>query len=141
MRLRTKLVSIILALLTTITLLAAAQTDPAKVMLEAAKKKEVVDGDLNAAIQQYKAVADKFKNDRAVVADALLHMAECYQKLGDAESKKIYERIIREYSDQKEAVAIARAHVTTVEGPAGASGTCGHPSFGTKRTAEAQSAC
>jgi hypothetical protein len=33
------------------------------------------------------------------------------------ESKKIYERIIREYSDQKDAVAIARTHVTTVEAP------------------------
>ena len=36
-----------------ITLLAAEKIDPAQVMFEAAKKKEVVDGDLNTAIQQY----------------------------------------------------------------------------------------
>src|SRR5256885_1889118 len=89
MRLRTKLACLILALLAAITIHAAQKSDSAKVMLEAAKKKEVVDGDLNAAIQQYKAIIDKFKNDRAVVADALVHMAECYQKLGDTESRKI----------------------------------------------------
>src|SRR6185436_8257964 len=101
MRLRTTVFAI-LALLVAITIGAAQKNDSAKVMLEAAKKKELVDGDLNSAIQQYKVIVDKFKNDRSIAADALVHMAECYQKLGDAESRKIYERIIREYSDQKD---------------------------------------
>ncbi len=111
MRLWRKLISLSLTLLTTITLLAAAQTGPAKVMFEAAKKKEVVDGDLNAAIQQYRAVAAKYPKERAIVADALIHMAQCYQKLGDAQSGKIYQEVISKYGDQKAAVAIARAQL------------------------------
>lgn len=111
MTLRAKRTSIILALLTTFTLLAAAQTGPVRVALESAKKKELVDGDLNAAIQQYKAVVSKYPRERAVVADALIHMAECYQKLGDAESRKIYEHVLRDYADQKDAASIARARL------------------------------
>jgi hypothetical protein len=121
MRLRTKLLAT-LALVTTITLHAAQKSDSAKVMFEAAKKKELVDGDLNGAIQQYKSVVSKFPGDRAVIADALIHMAECYQKLGDAESHKIYERVIREYPEQKEAVAIARAHFGNAEASSVAKG-------------------
>jgi TolA-binding protein len=33
----------------------------------------------------------------------LLKMAECYQKLGDSEAEATYERVIRDYADQKEA--------------------------------------
>jgi Tol biopolymer transport system component len=38
---------------------------------------------------------------------ALVHEAEAYQKLGDAQSKKIYQQIITLFADQKEAVAEA----------------------------------
>jgi Tol biopolymer transport system component len=110
----------LIAALATLSAGPAAQTNAARTQMEAARKAEIVDGDLKRAIAQYSAIIDKFKADRAVVADALVHMAECYQKLGDAESKRIYERIIRDYSDQREAAAIARAHVTTVEASAGA---------------------
>jgi Tol biopolymer transport system component len=89
----------------------AEQNDAARTMMEAARKKEVVDGDLKGAIQQYKAVAEKYKADRAVAADALVRMAECYQKLGDAEAQRIYARVVRDYGDQKDAVAIARTRL------------------------------
>jgi Tol biopolymer transport system component len=35
-------------------------------------------------------------------------MADCYQKLGDAEARKIYEEIVRNYPDQQSAVSLAR---------------------------------
>src|SRR5262245_21714877 len=69
-------------------LMAADSTDPAKVLMEAARKKEVVDGDLSGAIQQYKAVVARYAANRAVAAQALLRLAECYQKMGDSESRK-----------------------------------------------------
>src|SRR5579864_3578806 len=90
---------------------AAQKPQAAETLLQTAIKKEVVDGDLNAAIQQYKAIVSKFAKERALVAGALVHMAECYQKLGDSQSRKIYEQIVRDYGDQKEAVATARAHL------------------------------
>jgi Tol biopolymer transport system component len=89
--------------------LAVRADDKADVLLQAAMKKETVDGDLSGAIKQYGAIVAKYKSDRAVTAMALVHMAECYQKLGDAQSGKLYERVLREYADQKEAVALARA--------------------------------
>jgi Tol biopolymer transport system component len=100
-------------------LAASAQTGEAARQLKAARNAELVDGDLNAAIKQYAAIVSKYvKTDRAATAMALVHMAECHQKLGSAESRKLYEQVVREYADQKEAVAIARARLGGVAQPA-----------------------
>lgn len=85
-----------------------AQQNRGEVMLRAAVETETVKGDLRGAIEQYKKVIEA--GDRTVAVKALLHMAECYQKLGDAEAQKVYERVVREYPDQKEAV-VARARL------------------------------
>jgi Tol biopolymer transport system component len=80
-----------------------------EVELQAAIHSEMVDGNYKAAIEQYKKAAQT--TNRAVAAQALVRMAGCYQKLGDAESRKIYERVLREYGDQKEAAATAQARL------------------------------
>ncbi|MEO6208029.1 MAG: hypothetical protein ABIP77_08760, partial [Candidatus Limnocylindrales bacterium] len=77
--------------------------------LKAAMDKEVVDGDLKGAIEQYKKVAES--SDRALAAKALVRMAECYLKLGDAQANSIYERIVSTYSDQNEAYTVARSRL------------------------------
>ena len=94
---------------------AAEQNDAARTLLEAARKAEVVDGDLNAAIQQYKNIADRFKTDHAIAATALLRMAQCYEKLGDAQARAIYERVVREYPDQSDALMLARGRLGRAE--------------------------
>src|SRR5690348_8204527 len=78
--------------------------------LEAARQKEMIDGDLKGAIEQYRKIADG--RVRALAVQALLRMAECYQKLGDAEATKIYERITRDFADQRDAASEARARLT-----------------------------
>lgn len=91
----------------------AQKSDGGRAMLEAAKQKETLEGNLPAAIRQYQAIVDKYKQtDRAVAADALVAMAACYQKQGDAQAKKILEMIVRDYAEQKDAVALARARLT-----------------------------
>lgn len=100
----------------------AQKQDDAERQLKAAMNTELVDGNINSAIEQYKAIIAKFPKDRAIDADALIHMADCYQKLGNVESRKVYERVIREYSDQKGPVAVARAHVTNVESSSASKG-------------------
>ena len=86
----------------------------ADVALRAAMETETVKGDLKAAIEQYRALA---KNpDRAIAARALVRMAGCHQKLGDAQAKAIYEQVARDYADQKDAVAIARAYLRGANG-------------------------
>ena len=77
--------------------------------LQAAIRKETVEGDLNGAIKQYSAIVSKYKADLAAVAMALVHMADCYRKMGDAESRKLYQQVVKEYADQKQAVVLARA--------------------------------
>jgi Tol biopolymer transport system component len=99
-------------------LLSAQAPRTAEVELKAAQQKADVEGDLNGAIKQYAAIVAKYKSDRAVIAMALVHMAECYQKMGDAESRKIYEQVVKEYADQREAVAMARAHLGGGKTPA-----------------------
>jgi Tol biopolymer transport system component len=94
------------------------------VALRAAIETEMVKGDLKAAIDQYKKVIAA--GDRTVAVKALLHIAECYQKLGDAQAQDFYERVVREYPDQKEA-AIARARLD-------ASGSARHTTATTLRT-------
>jgi hypothetical protein len=78
---------------------------------QAALHTEMVDGDLRAAIEEYRAIAVRPGVAREVAATALVRMAECYHKLGSAESRPIYERVVREFAEQKEAVSIAQARL------------------------------
>jgi Tol biopolymer transport system component len=90
-----------------------AQADSA---LEKAIRTETLEGNLKGAIEQYKKLAQG--KDRAVAAKALVRMGQCYEKLGDAESRKAYERVVREFADQKEAVEEARKHLAAAGKPA-----------------------
>src|SRR5712692_4786872 len=78
--------------------LPAAENQKPEVALKAAMDKEVVDGDLKGAIEQYRRLAQSA--NRAVAATALLHMGQCYEKLGDTEGRKAYERVVNKYADQ-----------------------------------------
>jgi Tol biopolymer transport system component len=89
----------------------------ADVALRAAIETETVKGDLKAAIEQYKLLADGA--DRAVAAKALVRLGECYQKLGNAESTRAWERVVRDFVDQKDAVADARRLLGAGARPAG----------------------
>lgn len=80
----------------------------ADVDLQAAIRTETVEGDLARAIQQYKAIATTHRAARGVAAMALVRMADCHRKLGDAQAKQIYQQVVTEYGDQAEAVKLAR---------------------------------
>ncbi len=87
----------------------AQPTRPPEVALQAAIRTETIDGDLRKAIQQYEAVARG--GDRVAAAQALLRMADCYQKLGDAQARNTYERLVRDFAEQTQAVATARVRL------------------------------
>lgn len=78
---------------------------------QAALHKEMVEGDLKGAIEEYRKVASRPGVGRELAATSLLHVAECYQKLGDVEARHVYEEIIQRYSDQSVA-ATARARLS-----------------------------
>lgn len=68
--------------------------------LQAAMHKEMVDGDLKGAIEAYRVIAARQSTPRALVAQALARMADCYRKLGDSQARELYQRIVREFADE-----------------------------------------
>ncbi len=91
-----------------------------EVQLKAATQKEFIDGDLKGAIGMYEKIVADAGGNRAVAAKALLAMGQCYEKLGDAEARKAYDRLVREYADQGDAAAQARVRLAALSGTAAA---------------------
>src|SRR5580700_3113902 len=91
----------------------AGQTADMGVLLQRAIRKENVEGDLNGAIDLYKQVVAGASN-RAVVAKALLGLGECYEKQGNREAQRVYERLVKEFSDQAEAAHEAQARLAAM---------------------------
>src|SRR5829696_6257453 len=118
-----KRVGIAMLLTTVIGMTLIAADQDADRMLKAAMNAELVDGNVKGAIDQYKRIVDRYaKSDRATAARALLRMAEAYQKLGDAEAERIYQRVVREFGDQSEPASIARTRLRRNQGTPGHGG-------------------
>jgi Tol biopolymer transport system component len=101
-----------MAVLTLTAYVAAQKPGAAVTALEAAKQRAIVTGDVNAAIKQYRTLADRYaKSDPAVAAMALVLMAKAYEEQGSAEARRIYSRILKQYPNEKEAVTIARTRL------------------------------
>ena len=98
--------------------LAAGQTaDRVEVLLKATMHQELVDGDLQAAIEQYEHIVARAGGNRAVAAKALLQMGHAYEKLGRSEASAAYERLVRDYAEQAEPVGVARARLAALDRP------------------------
>jgi tetratricopeptide (TPR) repeat protein len=97
-------------------ILPAQKVDSAESLLQAATKKELVDGNLTAAIEGYKKALTAAGSNRAVAAKALLRLGECYEKQGNAEARRAYERLVKEFSDQKEQARDAGARLAAMGG-------------------------
>ena len=95
-------------------IMASAQKTPES-MLGAAMHQEEVQGDLKSAIAGYQKVVAAPGVSRKTAAQSLLRMGQCYEKLGDAESRKAYERVVREFADQKDVVAAADSHLRSLD--------------------------
>ena len=93
---------------------ATEQQRPQDVELQAAIRTETVDGDLDKAAALFSAIAEKYKADRPTAATALLHLAGVYQKRGDTQARSVYQRILKDFGDQKAAVEVARAALGSV---------------------------
>ncbi len=105
----------------------AAENQKAEVALKAAMDREVLDGDLKGAIEQYMKLAQSA--NRAVAAAALVRMGQCYEKLGDTEARKAYERVVKEYADQREPLSQARQRLVALGGSTSAARGVGMHQF------------
>ena len=86
----------------------------AEELFQAGLYQEEVQGDLEQAIQLYRQLVDEYGSNRAVAARALLHLGQCYEKLGREEAANAYERLLRDYADQSDLAAEARARLATL---------------------------
>src|SRR5580765_20787 len=82
-------------------------------LFQKALVRERSEGNLKEAIKLYQQVVDKYGKDRTLAAKALVAIGESQEKLGEAEARKTYERVVKDYADQKEAVSTARARLGT----------------------------
>ena len=115
--------TLVVALLAAAVWLEARQSG-APAELRAAIDTEAVEGNLAAAITRYQAIVQKYgKTDRPTAAAALLRMADCYRKLGDAQARATYERVVREFGDIDTAVGSARAQLAALNATAGSAAT------------------
>jgi len=99
-------------------LAAGQKNNQAEVQLKAAMHKELVDGDLKGALEQYQKILASFGSNRAVGAKALVQIGQCYEKLGKSEARSAYERVLREFADQPEPARVARERLAALEQPA-----------------------
>lgn len=95
----------------------ATSDDPA-VLLQAAMHLEQVEGRLAQAIEAYKNVVAKAGANKAVAAQALLQLGAAYEKLGRAEARATYERLVKAYPNEAAAGA-ARTRLAKLTSEAG----------------------
>jgi Tol biopolymer transport system component len=100
---------------------ASQRSNTPEARLRAAMDKETIDGDLKGAIEEYKKVIGQRGVSRDIMARALLRLGQAYEKQGDAEARKVYERLTREFSDQTTVAQQAQARMAKAE--TAASGT------------------
>src|SRR4051794_19806068 len=106
------LVTLTAGLLLLLPVLSAQKQDRAEAALKAAMDRESVDGNLRAAIDQYKKLATD--PNKSVAARALVRLGECYEKQGSADARKAYEQVLSRFGDQKEAVETARSRLAAL---------------------------
>jgi len=98
-------------------LVSGALLDP-EAMLEAAIHREIVDGDLSGAVQQYRSIIARKETSRPVAARAFLEIGLCQEKSGQREEAyDTFRRVVTEYGDQPEIAALARTKLDAWSGP------------------------
>lgn len=76
--------------------------------------KEEIEGQLDAAIKIFETIIKQYPDNRSVAAKTQLHIGLCYEKLGNAEARKAYERVLRDYADQAEPTRLARERLSAL---------------------------
>ncbi|MBN2861750.1 MAG: PD40 domain-containing protein [Bacteroidales bacterium] len=96
-------------------ILASGQEQQAQKLLSEAVYQEEINGDLDEAIKSYQFILKNYAGNRKVSAKALLHLGLCYEKLGSGQAQQAYRQLIKEYSENREEVSIARDRLAKLE--------------------------
>ncbi len=91
------------------------QENRASVLLSEAIYEEEVSGNLTKAADLYLDLVKKFPDDRPVAAKALYHLGLLTEKMGQQKADQYFTRLVKNYPDQKELVALAKARLVKFE--------------------------
>lgn len=83
-------------------------------LFQRALVQERIAGKLDSAIVLYQRVVRQAGSDRALAARALLGLGRAYELLGRTEARAAYDRLVRDYPDQRDAVTQARARIAAL---------------------------
>ena len=83
-------------------------------LFQKALLKERTEGNPAEAIRLYERVVKEHSRDRQLAAEALFRIGECHQALGNAEARRAFERLLRDFGDQTEVVAKARTKLAAL---------------------------
>jgi len=97
------------------TAMATAQQNKAEQMYQQALYEMEGMGNYAKAVDMFNRVVAQFPNEKSVAAKALLRVGMCQEKLGNREAQKAYERVIKDFADQREVVAEARSRLLALE--------------------------
>jgi len=101
---------LLLALATTLAI--GAEGPSVSEVFEKAIYSEQTKGDLDGAMQLYQLVVTQAKTGQAIAAQAQYHIGACYYKKKDyAAANAAFEKLIKDYPDQKELVAKAQEYL------------------------------
>jgi len=90
------------------------QSQSAAALFEQALLKENAEGSLNEAIAIFSRIAEDKTADAAIRAKAQLHVGICHEKLGNAQARGAYERLIADFPQQTSEVTAARARLAAL---------------------------
>jgi Tol biopolymer transport system component len=103
----------------------SAQDNKATVLLAAAIYEEEVTGNLDKAVGLYLDILKKYPDDRSVAAKTLYHLGLVNEKMGKQTASEYFTRLVNNYPDQTEMVALAKARLTSLGGSGSTGGARG----------------
>ena len=96
-------------------IMASGQEQQAQKLLSEAIYQEEVNGNLDEAIKTYQLILKQYPDYRKVSAKALLRLGMCYEKMGSEQASQTYRQLIKEYSENREEVSLARDRLAKLE--------------------------
>ena len=99
---------LVLFLSTTLTSRAFQERQDHRVLYEKAKYTMETKADLNEAITLFESLITSYPNEKEYAAKAQYNIGLCYEKLGLKEAQKAYRKVLDNYPEQEQEIALAK---------------------------------
>jgi Tol biopolymer transport system component len=108
-------ISFVTAILLISALASSQQTQKAESLYQEALMQMEGRGNYSKALEIFSQIIKDFPGSRQTCARSQFQIGVCYEKLGRSEAQKAYERVIKDFADQREVVVEARSRLHALE--------------------------